>query len=116
MSRLRIRRRPLVYWSLTGALALVTVNVVVYFVLAESIPKTYAVLYPDRAALLTAREDLPTPAVEHPDLSPLAATVQNNIALPSEAKKTIAAKKKPAPVETAPATMTSSMPSAMMTM
>ena len=24
MSRLRIRRRPLVYWSLTGALALVT--------------------------------------------------------------------------------------------
>ena len=24
MSRLRIRRRPLVYWSLTGALAFVT--------------------------------------------------------------------------------------------
>ncbi len=28
MSRLRIRRRPLVYWSLTGALALVTGMVV----------------------------------------------------------------------------------------
>ena len=49
------------------------------------------------AALLTAREDLPTAAVERPDPSPLAATVQNNIALPSEAKKTVAAKKKPPP-------------------
>ena len=33
----------------------VVVNVVVFFVLAEAVPKTYAVLYPQRAALLSAR-------------------------------------------------------------
>ena len=33
----------------------VTLNVIVFFVLAEAVPKTYAVLYPDRAALLAAR-------------------------------------------------------------
>ena len=33
----------------------VTLNVVVFFVLAEAVPKTYAVLNPDRAALLAAR-------------------------------------------------------------
>ena len=33
----------------------VVLNVVVFFVLAEAVPKTYAVLYPQRAALLTAR-------------------------------------------------------------
>ena len=56
------------------------------------------------AVLLTAGEDLPAAAVERPDLSPLAATVQNNIALPSEAKEIVAPKKKPAAVQTAPAT------------
>jgi CBS domain containing-hemolysin-like protein len=33
----------------------VVLNVVVFFVLAEAVPKTYAVLHPQRAALLTAR-------------------------------------------------------------
>jgi CBS domain containing-hemolysin-like protein len=33
----------------------VVLNVVVFFVLAEAVPKTYAVLYPQRAALLSAR-------------------------------------------------------------
>ena len=33
----------------------VAVNVIVFFVLAEAVPKTYAVLHPDRAALSTAR-------------------------------------------------------------
>jgi len=33
----------------------VTLNVIVFFVLAEAVPKTYAVIHPDRAALLTAR-------------------------------------------------------------
>lgn len=33
----------------------VVLNVVVFFVLAEAVPKTYAVLYPERAALSTAR-------------------------------------------------------------
>ncbi|MFM8482300.1 MAG: hemolysin family protein, partial [Actinomycetota bacterium] len=33
----------------------VVLNVVVFFVLAEAVPKTYAVLYPERAALTTAR-------------------------------------------------------------
>jgi putative hemolysin len=33
----------------------VTLNVLVFFVMAEAVPKTYAVLYPERAALLTAR-------------------------------------------------------------
>ena len=33
----------------------VTLNVVVFFVLAEAVPKTYAVLNPDRAAMIAAR-------------------------------------------------------------
>ncbi len=33
----------------------VVLNVVVFFVLAEAVPKTYAVLYPQRAALFSAR-------------------------------------------------------------
>ncbi|HAP76499.1 MAG TPA: hypothetical protein DCR14_10490 [Acidimicrobiaceae bacterium] len=33
----------------------VVLNVVVFFVLAEAVPKTYAVLYPQRAALVAAR-------------------------------------------------------------
>jgi putative hemolysin len=38
-----------------GVVIGVALNVVVFFVLAEAVPKTYAVLYPDRAALLAAR-------------------------------------------------------------
>ena len=41
-----------------GAVIGLVANVVVFFVLAESIPKTYAVLFPDRASLLTARPTL----------------------------------------------------------
>jgi CBS domain containing-hemolysin-like protein len=33
----------------------VTLNVIVFFVMAEAVPKTYAVIHPERAALLTAR-------------------------------------------------------------
>jgi putative hemolysin len=33
----------------------VLLNVIVFFVLAEAVPKTYAVLYPQRAALISAR-------------------------------------------------------------
>ena len=38
-----------------GVVLGVVLNVVVFFVLAEAVPKTYAVLYPQRAALLSAR-------------------------------------------------------------
>ncbi|MDO8361439.1 MAG: hemolysin family protein, partial [Actinomycetota bacterium] len=38
-----------------GVIVGVVVNVVVFFVLAEAVPKTYAVLYPQRAALVSAR-------------------------------------------------------------
>ncbi len=38
-----------------GVIVGVVLNVIVFFVLAEAVPKTYAVLYPQRAALLTAR-------------------------------------------------------------
>ena len=38
-----------------GVVIGVVLNVVVFFVLAEAVPKTYAVLYPQRAALATAR-------------------------------------------------------------
>ena len=38
-----------------GVVIGVVLNVVVFFVLAEAVPKTYAVLYPQRAALLSAR-------------------------------------------------------------
>lgn len=33
----------------------VTLNVLVFFVMAEAVPKTYAILYPERAALLMSR-------------------------------------------------------------
>jgi putative hemolysin len=38
-----------------GVVVGVVLNVVVFFVLAEAVPKTYAVLYPERAALIAAR-------------------------------------------------------------
>ena len=38
-----------------GVIVGVVLNVIVFFVLAEAVPKTYAVLYPQRAALATAR-------------------------------------------------------------
>jgi len=38
-----------------GVVVGVVLNVVVFFVLAEAVPKTYAVLYPQRAALMSAR-------------------------------------------------------------
>ncbi len=38
-----------------GVLVGVVLNIIVFFVLAEAVPKTYAVLHADRAALLTAR-------------------------------------------------------------
>lgn len=39
----------------TGVVVGVVLNVVVFFVLAEAVPKTYAVLYPVRGALITGR-------------------------------------------------------------
>ena len=39
----------------SGVIVGVLLNVVVFFVLAEAVPKTYAVLHPQRAALLSAR-------------------------------------------------------------
>jgi putative hemolysin len=47
--------------SLFGAAGVaigVVLNVVVFFVLAEAVPKTYAILYSERAALITARPTL----------------------------------------------------------
>ncbi len=38
-----------------GVVVGVVLNVIVFFVLAEAVPKTYAVLYPQRAALMSAR-------------------------------------------------------------
>jgi CBS domain containing-hemolysin-like protein len=38
-----------------GVVLGVALNVIVFYVLAEAVPKTYAVLYPERAALVTAR-------------------------------------------------------------
>jgi CBS domain containing-hemolysin-like protein len=45
------------FGAVGAALGLVA-DVLVFFVLAESIPKTYAVLFPERAAMLTARPTL----------------------------------------------------------
>jgi putative hemolysin len=42
-------------WGPYGIIAGVALNVLVFFVLAEAVPKTYAVLYPQKAALATAR-------------------------------------------------------------
>lgn len=41
-----------------GVVIGVVLNVVVFFVVAEAVPKTYAVLHPERAALLAARPTL----------------------------------------------------------
>ena len=41
-----------------GVVVGVVLNVVVFFVFAEAVPKTYAVIYPDRAALFAARPTL----------------------------------------------------------
>ena len=49
------------------------------------------------AALLTAREDVPQPAVEHEELTAMAATVENNTPRAFETKKP-AAVKTPAPI------------------
>ena len=38
-----------------GVVVGVVLNVLVFFVLAEAVPKTYAVIYPERAAKFTAR-------------------------------------------------------------
>src|SRR3954452_4776309 len=42
-----------------GVVVGVVLNVLVFFVLAEAVPKTYAVLYSERAALISARPTLP---------------------------------------------------------
>jgi CBS domain containing-hemolysin-like protein len=42
-------------WGTYGVVVGVVLNVMVFFVLAEAVPKTYAVLYPQKAALATAR-------------------------------------------------------------
>jgi CBS domain containing-hemolysin-like protein len=42
-------------WGTYGVIIGVALNVLVFFVLAEAVPKTYAVLYPQKAALFTAR-------------------------------------------------------------
>ncbi len=42
-------------FGVVGVIVGVMLNVVVFFVLAEAVPKTYAVLHPERAALITAR-------------------------------------------------------------
>jgi CBS domain containing-hemolysin-like protein len=42
-------------WGTFGVIVGVALNVIVFFVLAEAVPKTYAVLYPQKAALATAR-------------------------------------------------------------
>jgi CBS domain containing-hemolysin-like protein len=41
-----------------GVVVGVVLNVIVFFVLAEAVPKTYAVLHPERAALVAARPTL----------------------------------------------------------
>ena len=38
-----------------GVIVGVALNVVVFYVLAEAVPKTYAVIYPEKAALVAAR-------------------------------------------------------------
>ncbi len=42
-------------WGTYGVIVGVIANVLVFFVLAEAVPKTYAVLHPQKAALATAR-------------------------------------------------------------
>lgn len=45
-------------FGVAGVVIALALNVIVFFVLAEAIPKTYAVLYPERAALMTAKPTL----------------------------------------------------------
>ena len=47
--------RPAGCGARTASIVGVVLNVLVFFVLAEAVPKTYAVLYPQKAALFTAR-------------------------------------------------------------
>ena len=42
-------------WGVAGVLVAIVVNVILFFVLAESLPKTWAVLHGDQGALITAR-------------------------------------------------------------
>ena len=42
-------------WGTYGVIVGVIANVLVFFVLAEAVPKTYAILHPQKAALATAR-------------------------------------------------------------
>jgi len=42
-------------WGAWGLVAAITVNVIVVFVFAEAAPKTWAILHPEKAALLAAR-------------------------------------------------------------
>jgi len=42
-------------WGVAGVLVAIVVNVIVFFVLAESLPKTWALLHGDQGALITAR-------------------------------------------------------------
>jgi CBS domain containing-hemolysin-like protein len=42
-------------WGVAGVLVAIVVNVIVFFVLAESLPKTWALLHGDQGALMTAR-------------------------------------------------------------
>jgi putative hemolysin len=42
-------------WGVAGVLVAIVVNVILFFVLAESLPKTWALLHGDQGALITAR-------------------------------------------------------------
>ena len=42
-------------WGVAGVLIAIVVNVILFFVLAESLPKTWALLHGDQGALITAR-------------------------------------------------------------
>ena len=42
-------------WGVAGVVIAIVVNVIVFFVLAESLPKTWALLHSDQGALITAR-------------------------------------------------------------
>ncbi|MEO8695150.1 MAG: hemolysin family protein [Acidimicrobiales bacterium] len=42
-------------WGVAGVVVAIVVNVIVFFVLAESLPKTWALLHGDQGALITAR-------------------------------------------------------------
>ena len=42
-------------WGVAGVVVAIVVNVIIFFVLAESLPKTWALLHSDQGALITAR-------------------------------------------------------------